>query len=101
VPEASVSAQSAPHAMPAGALVTLTVPVPVRVTASVAVDAAVAAPVTVADPAERQAERPQLAMAPRRPSVMLRDAFQVGRRPLPRATVIYRTRPPRDSAQSP
>ena len=53
MPEASVSAQSAPHAMPAGALVTLPVPVPVRVTASVAVGAAVAAPVTVADPAER------------------------------------------------
>lgn len=43
----------------------------------------------------------RLTMAQRPSGAALRDASQVDRRPLPRATVIYRTRGPRDSAQSP
>jgi hypothetical protein len=45
--------------------------------------------------------RARLAIAQRPGGLALRNASQVGRRPLPLATVVYRARAPRDSAQSP
>jgi hypothetical protein len=89
------------HELPAPALVALgptTTPPPTLVIPEPPQPAASPA-LTPPPPLPGRATR--LTMAQRPPGLALRNASQVGRRPLPRATVVYRTRAPRDSAQSP
>jgi hypothetical protein len=86
------------HELPSPALVAMGptgAPAPERVIPEPPPPAA--SPALVPTPAPEPARR---LTAPRVP-VVYRDASQTGRRPLPRATVVYRTRGPRDSAQSP
>jgi hypothetical protein len=86
------------HELPAPSLVTLgpaTAPPPVLVIPEPAQPAASPALLPPPPSTERVL---RVARASRPPVV--RNATQVSR-PLPRGTVVYRTRPPRDSAQSP
>jgi hypothetical protein len=79
------------------------IPVPANVALrppSSPADAEPAASPELAPPPSRVAGYPRPTLVTRAPSAALRAAPEPGRR-VPRATIVYRVGPPRDSTQSP